>query len=96
MLNDAVVNDWLVRSPFSKAKKGELIAIAHEATGCSKSKALVLALEPNLTVRFLRKKMRFGHSVDNGPWVRRRATPTPLLLNRLVLHQQISFPNLIL
>ena len=32
MLNDAVVNDWLVRSPFVKAKKGELIAIAHEAT----------------------------------------------------------------
>jgi integrase len=31
MLNDAVVNDWLVRSPFVKAKKGELIAIAHEA-----------------------------------------------------------------
>lgn len=31
MLNDAVVNDWLVRSPFAKAKKGELIAIAHEA-----------------------------------------------------------------
>ena len=31
MLNDAVINDWLVRSPFSKAKKGELIAIAHEA-----------------------------------------------------------------
>jgi hypothetical protein len=24
MLNDAVVNDWLVRSPFVKAKKGEL------------------------------------------------------------------------
>ena len=31
MLNDAVVNDWLVRSPFVKAKKGELIAVAHEA-----------------------------------------------------------------
>src|SRR5690242_541138 len=31
MLNDAVTNDWLVRSPFSKAKKGELIGIAHEA-----------------------------------------------------------------
>ena len=31
MLNDAVVNDWLIRSPFVKAKKGELIAIAHEA-----------------------------------------------------------------
>src|SRR5687768_17344843 len=31
MLNDAVVNDWLVRSPFAKAKKGELIAVAHEA-----------------------------------------------------------------
>src|ERR1044072_3922804 len=31
MLNDAVTNDWLVRSPFVKAKKGELIAIAHEA-----------------------------------------------------------------
>ena len=30
MLNDAVVNDWLVRSPFVKAKKGELIAVAHE------------------------------------------------------------------
>lgn len=25
------VNDWLVRSPFVKAKKGELIAVAHEA-----------------------------------------------------------------
>lgn len=31
MLNDAVINDWLVRSPFSKAKRGELIAVAHEA-----------------------------------------------------------------
>jgi integrase len=31
LLNDAVVNDWLLRSPFAKAKKGELIAIAHEA-----------------------------------------------------------------
>lgn len=31
MLNDAVVNDWLVRSPFVKARKGELIAVAHEA-----------------------------------------------------------------
>lgn len=31
MFNDAVVNDWLVRSPFVKAKKGELIAVAHEA-----------------------------------------------------------------
>ena len=31
MLNDAVVNDWLVRSPFVKAKEGELIAVAHEA-----------------------------------------------------------------
>jgi integrase len=31
MLNDAVLNDWLVRSPFVKAKKGELIAVAHEA-----------------------------------------------------------------
>ena len=31
MLNDAVVNDWLVRSPFVKAKKGDLIAVAHEA-----------------------------------------------------------------
>jgi hypothetical protein len=31
MLNDAVVNDWLIRSPFVKAKKGELIAVAHEA-----------------------------------------------------------------
>lgn len=31
MLNDAVVNDWLVRSPFVKAKKGELITVAHEA-----------------------------------------------------------------
>jgi integrase len=30
MLNDAVVNEWLVRSPFVKAKKGELIAVAHE------------------------------------------------------------------
>jgi integrase len=30
MFNDAVVNDWLVRSPFVKAKKGELIAVAHE------------------------------------------------------------------
>ncbi|HSE19543.1 MAG TPA: tyrosine-type recombinase/integrase [Pyrinomonadaceae bacterium] len=31
MFNDAVVNDWLVRSPLVKAKKGELIAVAHEA-----------------------------------------------------------------
>jgi len=31
MLNDAVVNNWLLRTPFAKAKKGELISIAHEA-----------------------------------------------------------------
>lgn len=30
MLNDAVCNDWLSRSPFSKAKRGELIPVAHE------------------------------------------------------------------
>lgn len=30
MLNDAITNDWLVRSPFTKAKKGELIPVAHE------------------------------------------------------------------
>ena len=37
MLNDAVVNDWLVRSPFVKAKKGELIAVTHEASERIKS-----------------------------------------------------------
>lgn len=31
MLNDTLVNDWLVRHPFVKAKKGELIAVVHEA-----------------------------------------------------------------
>jgi hypothetical protein len=31
MLNDAVTNDWLLRSPFTKAKKGELITVAHES-----------------------------------------------------------------
>jgi hypothetical protein len=31
MLNDAVTNDWLMRSPFTKAKKGELITVAHES-----------------------------------------------------------------
>jgi|SRR5882724_38267 len=30
MLNDALTNDWLVRSPFSRAKRGELIPVAHE------------------------------------------------------------------
>lgn len=30
MLNDAVSSDWLMRSPFTKAKKGELIPVAHE------------------------------------------------------------------
>jgi hypothetical protein len=30
MLNDAIVNDWLVRSPFTRAKRGELIPVAHE------------------------------------------------------------------
>jgi integrase len=30
MLNDAIANDWLVRSPFTRAKRGELIPVAHE------------------------------------------------------------------
>ena len=37
MLNDAVTNDWLVRSPFVKAKKGELIANRNRITTKAKS-----------------------------------------------------------
>jgi len=40
MLNDAMANDWLARSPFTKAKKGELIPVAHET-----QRTTVLSLE---------------------------------------------------
>jgi len=55
MLNDAVVNDWLVRSPFVKAKKGELISIAHEA---KRQVVLTLANEEQLLKAFSTDKRR--------------------------------------
>lgn len=55
MLNDAITNDWLVRSPFTKAKKGELIPVAHET---QRTTVLSLADEKKLLAQCETNKRR--------------------------------------
>ncbi len=55
MLNDAIANDWLVRSPFSKAKRGELIPVAHET---QRTTVLSLADEKKLLAQCETDKRR--------------------------------------
>ncbi len=55
MLNDAITNDWLMRTPFTKAKRGELIPVAHET---QRTTVLSLADEKKLLAQCETDKRR--------------------------------------